>query len=164
LVVLPGTWQENRVHTICHSRCRRFVDGRAQHTWRTLVQLCKYIENLVSSSLPAFRDTTETRLEPCITCTCTNLSPQNMGRKSNVCAHSNWGVPITKVSTLVDNAPWCGVRKSVFYPPIELYGHRGTVWRVIKCEPLVPRGYVYDMIYHTPACMITRFHNQYFFC
>jgi hypothetical protein len=29
---------------------------------------------------------------------------------------------------------------------------------------LVPRGYVYDLIYHTPACMITRFHNQYFFC
>jgi hypothetical protein len=29
---------------------------------------------------------------------------------------------------------------------------------------LVPRGYVYDLIYHTPACMITRYHNQYFFC
>jgi hypothetical protein len=28
----------------------------------------------------------------------------------------------------------------------------------------VPRGYVYDLIYHTSACMITRFHNQYFFC
>jgi hypothetical protein len=28
---------------------------------------------------------------------------------------------------------------------------------------LVPRGYVYDLIYHTPACMITRFQYQYFF-
>jgi hypothetical protein len=27
----------------------------------------------------------------------------------------------------------------------------------------MPRGYVYDMIYHTPASMITRFHNHYSF-
>jgi hypothetical protein len=59
-----------------------------------------------------------------------------MGRKFNVCAHSDWGVPI-KVSTSLNNAPRCVVRKSVFYPPIELHGHRGGVWREIKCVPLV---------------------------
>jgi hypothetical protein len=59
-----------------------------------------------------------------------------MGRKSNVCAHNNWGVPI-KVLTSVNNAPWCVVRKSVFYPPIELHGHCSSAWRVIKCVPLV---------------------------
>jgi hypothetical protein len=29
---------------------------------------------------------------------------------------------------------------------------------------LDPRGHVYDVIYHTPACVITRCHNQYFDC
>jgi hypothetical protein len=137
-VVFPGTWQEKPVHTTCHSRCRRFVDGRAQHSRRILVQLCKHAENPVSSSLPACRDTTcaEPRIEACITCTCTNFGPQNMGRKSNVGAHNNWGVPV-KVLTSVNNAPWCAVRKSLFYPPIELHGHRGSAWRVIKYVPLV---------------------------
>jgi hypothetical protein len=27
----------------------------------------------------------------------------------------------------------------------------------------MPRGYVYDMVYRTPAYMVTRFHNHYFF-
>jgi hypothetical protein len=51
-------------------------------------------------------------------------------------AHSNWGVPIT-VLTSMNNAPWCVVRKSLLYPPIELHGHRDSAWRVIKCVPLV---------------------------
>jgi hypothetical protein len=59
-----------------------------------------------------------------------------MGRKSNVCDRSNLGVPI-KVSTSVNNAPWSVVRKSVFYPPIELLGYRGSVRWVMKCVPLV---------------------------
>jgi hypothetical protein len=101
LVVFPGTGQENLVHTAYHSRYCRSVGGRAQHTRRILVQLCKHAENPVSSSLPACRDTTctEPRIGARITCTCTNFGPQNMGRKSNVCAHNNWGVPI-KVSEL----------------------------------------------------------------
>jgi hypothetical protein len=32
---------------------------------------------------------------------------------------------------------WRVVRKSLLYPPIELHGHRGSAWRVIKCVPLV---------------------------
>jgi hypothetical protein len=59
-----------------------------------------------------------------------------MGRKSNAGAHNNWGVPV-KVLTSVNNAPWFAVRKSLFYPPIELHGHRGSAWRVIKYVPLV---------------------------
>jgi hypothetical protein len=93
----------------------------------------------MSSSLRACRDTTctEPPIEACITCTCTNFGQQNMGRKSNVCAHNNWGVPI-KVLTSLNNAPWCAVRKSLLYPPIELHGHhRGRAWREIKCMPLV---------------------------
>jgi hypothetical protein len=118
LVVFSGMWQENLVHTTCHSRCRRYVDGRAQHTWRILVQLCKHDENPMSSSLPAYRDTTCTdpRIEACITYTCMNVGLQNMGRKSNACAHNNWGVPI-EVLTSVNNAPSCVVRKSLLYPP-----------------------------------------------
>jgi hypothetical protein len=107
---------------------------------RMLDQLCKRAESPVSSSLPACRDTTctESRLEACIiTCTCsTNFGPQNMGRKSNMCARGNWGVPI-KASTSANNTPRCVVRKSVFYPSIELHRHRGSAWRVIKCLPLV---------------------------
>jgi hypothetical protein len=61
---------------------------------------------------------------------------QNMGRKPNVGAHNNWGVP-AKVLTSMNNAPWCVVRKSLLYPPIELHGHRGTAWRVIECVLLV---------------------------
>jgi hypothetical protein len=138
------------VLTICHSRCRRYVDDRAQHTWRILVQLCKHADNPVSSSLPACRDTTctEPRIKACITCTCTNFGMQNMGRKANVCGHNNWGVPI-KVLTSVNNAPWCAARKSLLYPPIELYGHhRGSAWRVIRCMPLVTDfvGGVYNKI------------------
>jgi hypothetical protein len=39
-------------------------------------------------------------MEACITCTCTNFGLQNnMGRKSNVCANNNWGVPMIKVLT-----------------------------------------------------------------
>jgi hypothetical protein len=53
-----------------------------------------------------------------------------------VCAHNNRSVPI-EVLTPVNNAPWCVVRKSLLYPPIELHGHRGCAWRVIKCVPLV---------------------------
>jgi hypothetical protein len=109
---------------------------------RILVQLCKHAENPVSSSLPACRDTTCTEqriIEACITCTCTNFGPQNMGRKSNVGAHTNWDLPI-KVLTSVNNAPWYVARKSVFYPPIELHGHRGSAWRVIKCLPLASNG------------------------
>jgi hypothetical protein len=59
-----------------------------------------------------------------------------MGRKSNACAHSNWGVPI-KVLTSVNNTRWFVVQKSLLYFPIELHGHRGSAWRVIKCVPLV---------------------------
>jgi hypothetical protein len=126
------------VHTTCYSRCRRYVDGRAQHTRRMLVQLCQYAENPMSSSLPACRDTTctEPRIEACTTCTCTNIGLQNMGRKSNVCAHNNWTMPI-KVLTSVNNASWCSIRKSLIYPPIELHGHRGSAWRVLKYIPLV---------------------------
>jgi hypothetical protein len=126
------------VNTTCHSRCRRYVDGRAQHTRRILAQLCTHAENPMSSSLPAYRDTTcaEPRIEACITCTCTNFGLQNTGRKSNVCAHNDWGVPID-VLTSMNNAPWCVVRKSLLSPPIELHGHRGSAWRVIKCVPLV---------------------------
>jgi hypothetical protein len=70
-----------RVHTTCHSRCRRYVDGRVQHTRRILVQLCKHAENLVSNTLPACHDTTRTepRIEACITCTCTKLRPTKHG-------------------------------------------------------------------------------------
>jgi hypothetical protein len=46
-----------------------------------------------------------------------------------------------KVSMSVNNAPWSIVRKSVFYPPSELHGHRGNVRRVIKCVPLVTDSY-----------------------
>jgi hypothetical protein len=149
LVAFSGTWQENLVHTTCHSRCRRFVDGRAQHSRRILVQLCKLAENPMPSSLPACRDTasTEPRIEACITSTCTNFGMQNMGRKSNVCAHNNWGVPVVEVLTSVNNAPWCVVPKSLHYPPIELHGHRGSAWRATKCVPLVTdfmgRVYIY---------------------
>jgi hypothetical protein len=118
LFVFPATWQENLVHTICHFRCPPCVDGRAQHSRRILVQLCKHVLNPMSSSLLACRDTatcTEPRTEACITCTCTNFGPQSIGRKSNVCAHSNWGVPI-KVLTSVNNAPWSAVRKSYSTP------------------------------------------------
>jgi hypothetical protein len=102
------------------------------------VQLCKHAESPVSSSLPACRDTTctEPRIEACITCTCKNFGPQNMGRKSNVGAHNIRGVPV-KVHTPMNNAPWCAVRKSLFNPSIELHGHRGSAWRVIKYVPLV---------------------------
>jgi hypothetical protein len=59
-----------------------------------------------------------------------------MGRKSNVCALNNWGVPtIIMVPMSVNNVPSCLSRKSSFYPQIELNGHRGSVWRVIKCVP-----------------------------
>jgi hypothetical protein len=51
-------------------------------------------------------------------------------------AHNNWGVPV-KVLTSVNNAPWCAVRKSLFYPPVEMHGHPGSAWRVIKYVPLV---------------------------
>jgi hypothetical protein len=60
----------------------------------------------------------------------------NMGRKSNMSAHNNWGSAV-KVLTSVNNAPWCAVRKSLFYPPIELHGNVGSTWRVIKSVPLV---------------------------
>jgi hypothetical protein len=120
---------------MCHSRYCRYVGGLAQYTRRILVQLCKHAAIPMSSSLPACRDTTctEPRIEACIiTCTCTNFGLQNFGRKSNVGAHSNRSVPI-EVLTLVNNAPWCVVRKSLLYPPIELHGHRGCAWRVIRC-------------------------------
>jgi hypothetical protein len=42
-----------------------------------------------------------------------------------------------KVSMALKNAPWFAVRKSLFCPPIELHGHRGSVWRGIKCVPLL---------------------------
>jgi hypothetical protein len=138
VVVFLGTWQENLVHTTCRSRCRRCVGGRAQHTRRILVQLCKHAESPMSIGLPDCRDTTctEPRIEACITCTSTNFGLQYMGRKSNVCAHIIRSVPI-EVLTSVNNAPRCVVRKLLLYPPIELYGHRGCSWRVIKCVPLV---------------------------
>jgi hypothetical protein len=42
------------------------------------------------------------------------------------------------VLTSVNSAPWCAVRNSLFYPPIELHGHRGSAWQVIiKYVPLV---------------------------
>jgi hypothetical protein len=154
LVVFSGTWQENLVHTICHSRYCRSVGGRAQHTRDTLVQLCKHDESPMSSSLLACRNTTctEPRREACITCTCTNFGPQNFGRKSNVCAHNNRSVPI-EVLTPVNSAPWCVIQKSlVYYPPIELHGHRGCAWRVIKCVPLVTdfMGRVYSVLGISP--------------
>jgi hypothetical protein len=99
--------------TTCHSRCRRYVDGRAQHTRRILVQLCKHVENPMSSSLLACRETTSTELlvKACITRACSTLFRRaNSGRKSNVCVHINWGVPI-KVSMSVNNAPWCVAHK-----------------------------------------------------
>jgi hypothetical protein len=152
LAVFSGTWQENLVHTTCHSRCRRFVDGRAQHTWRILVQLCKHVdENPMSSSLPAYRDTTctEPRTEACKTCTYTNFGLKYMGRKSNACAYNNWGVPI-EVLTSVNNAPSYVVRNSLLSPPIELHGHRGSAWREIEYVPLVTdfmgRVYIYGHI------------------
>jgi hypothetical protein len=139
LAVFSGTWQENLVHTICHSRYCRYVGDRAQHTRRILVQLCKQTENPISSSLPAYRDTTCT--EPCIeaciiTYTSINFGMQDFGRKSNVCAHNNRSVPI-EVLTSVSSAPWCVVRISLLYPSIELHGHCRCAWRVIKCVPLV---------------------------
>jgi hypothetical protein len=51
-------------------------------------------------------------------------------------AHNNWGVPVN-VLTSVSSAPWCAVRNPLFYPPIELHGHRGSAWRVVKYVPLV---------------------------
>ena len=151
MAVFSGTWQENLVHTICHSRYCRSVGGRAQHTRRILVQLCKHAQSPMSSSLPACRDTTCTqpRMKACITYTCTNFGMQNFGRKSNVCAHNNRSVPI-EVLTSVSNTPWCAVRKSLLYPPIELHGHRGSAWRVIKCVPLVTdfMGRVYLHLRH----------------
>jgi hypothetical protein len=60
-----------------------------------------------------------------------------MGRKSNMGSHNNWDVAV-KVLTSLNNAPWCDVRKSLFYrPPIEFRGHRGNAWRVIEYVPLV---------------------------
>jgi hypothetical protein len=54
-----------------------------------------------------------------------------MGRKSNVCAHKNLGVPM-KVLAVV-----CCSKISIL-PPIELRGHHGNAWRVInQCVPLV---------------------------
>jgi hypothetical protein len=35
----------------------------------------------------------------------------------------------------VNNVPSYLSRKSLFYPQTELNGHRGSVWRVIKCVP-----------------------------
>jgi hypothetical protein len=139
LVGASGHVARKHVHTTCDSKCRCYVDGRAQHTRRILVQLRKHVENLVSSSLHACRNTTctEPGIEACITCACTNFGPQNTGRKSDVCARSNWGVSIW-VPMSVNNAPWFVVRNSVFAPPVELHGHRGSVWRVIKCLPLLP--------------------------
>jgi hypothetical protein len=58
----PGTYQENEVHTTCHSRCRLYVDGRAQHTRRILVHLCQHVEAPVSGYLPACHDTACTEL------------------------------------------------------------------------------------------------------
>jgi hypothetical protein len=108
----------------------------------------------VSSSLPACRDTTCTdpRIEAYITCTCTNFGPRKLGRKSDVSAHNNWGVPM-KVLTSVNIAPCRVVRKSVLYPPIiDLHGHRGSAWRGIKCVPLVTdiMGRVY-ILYGLPV-------------
>jgi hypothetical protein len=64
------------------------------------------------------------------------FGPHNMGRKSNVYAHNNRSVPV-EVLTSLNSAPWCVVRKSLLYPPIELLGHRASAWQVMKCVPLV---------------------------
>jgi hypothetical protein len=101
----------------CRRACERTpLRGRR----RRAPQLCKHVENLVSSSLPACcPDTTctEPRIEACITCTCTNIGPQNMGRKSNVCAHNNLGGPMIKVPTSVNNAPWCTLLENHYSTP-----------------------------------------------
>jgi hypothetical protein len=111
------------------------VDGRAKHPRRILLHLCKHVENPVSSSLPACRDTTctELRIEACITYKCTNFGSLNLGRKSNVFAHNNLGVTM---EVTLNNAPWCVIREPYFYPQIELHGHRVRAWRVIECAPL----------------------------
>jgi hypothetical protein len=53
------------------------------------------------------------------------------------------------MSMSVINAPWWVAQKSVFYPPIELHGHRGSVWRVVTCVPLITdfMGRVYMHFY-----------------
>jgi hypothetical protein len=63
----------------------------------------------VLSLLLASKSFTDLNMQPCITCTCTDVGPQNFCRKFNVCAHNNWGVAI-EVSMSVDHAPWCVVR------------------------------------------------------
>jgi hypothetical protein len=90
-----------QVHTICHSRCRRSRDGRAQHIRRILVQLCKLVEsplNYPPLTHPACSGITCTELhiyiEACRTCKCTNSRPRNMCRALIVCAQSNWAVTI----------------------------------------------------------------------
>jgi hypothetical protein len=113
LVVFSGTRQENQLHATCHSRCRRSVDDWAQHTRRIRVQLCRHDVNPVSSTLLACRDTvcTELRIEACMTCTCTTFGPHSIGRRSNVCAHGNWGVTV-EVSRSLANLPWYVIRTS----------------------------------------------------
>jgi hypothetical protein len=134
------------------------------------VKFCKHVEN--PSSLPACRDTTciDPRIKACITSTCTNLGPQKMVRNSNVCAHTNWGVLI-KVLASVNNAPWCVVRKSVLYLPVELHGHRGSAWRVIKCVPPESNGlygkctFVYEIctLLYTSTCTGNPYRSHFLF-
>jgi hypothetical protein len=114
LVVFPGTWQENLVHTTCHSRRRRSVDGRAQRTRRMLVQLCKHVKNQLQSSLPACRDNkcTEPRIEACITCTCTNFGPQIQLVRPQYLGHAGKGAHVREQRAVV-----CRSRLSILLPP-----------------------------------------------
>jgi hypothetical protein len=65
------------------------------------------------STLLACRDKkcTEPRIEAYIRCTCTNYMPQDMGRKSNECAHRKCGVAVY-MSMTVESAPLSVVRIS----------------------------------------------------
>jgi hypothetical protein len=85
----------------------------------------------LSRSPPACRDNTctELRIEACIARTCTNSASKIWAANSTCAPTSNRG-ETTKISTSKNNAPWCVVRKSVFFPLTELYGHRGSAWPV----------------------------------
>jgi hypothetical protein len=86
--------------------------SRRQYATQTadtiVVQLYKHVENPTLSTLLAFRDfvCAELRTVACIWCISTNFGPQNVCRKSNVCARSYSGVTIA-MSMPVESVVYC---------------------------------------------------------
>jgi hypothetical protein len=111
-----------------HSLYHCPLGNRAQHTRRILVQLCKYAESPMSSTLPACRDTTcyELRIEDCINCTCTNFGPQNLGRNPTC-------VPtIIGASRLRCPCQW-RMHRSVLFAPHNSSPSNSVVWPSRQC-------------------------------